>query len=35
MPAFQFDTFDEAIKNGNQTEYGLAGAVWSQKFPLP
>ncbi|WP_018481375.1 MULTISPECIES: aldehyde dehydrogenase family protein [Rhizobium] len=27
-----FDTFDEAVKNGNQTEYGIAGAVWSQNI---
>lgn len=25
-----FDSIDEAIRLGNQTEYGLAGAVWSQ-----
>lgn len=25
-----FDTLDEAVKIGNQTEYGLAGAVWSR-----
>lgn len=25
-----FDTEDEAIRIGNQTEYGLAGAVWSR-----
>ncbi len=27
-----FDTVDEAVKIGNQTEYGLAGAVWSQNI---
>ena len=27
-----FDTVDEAIRIGNQTEYGLAGGVWSQNI---
>jgi acyl-CoA reductase-like NAD-dependent aldehyde dehydrogenase len=27
-----FDTLEDAIRIGNQTEYGLAGAVWSQNI---
>lgn len=27
-----FDTVDDAVTIGNQTEYGLAGAVWSQNI---
>jgi acyl-CoA reductase-like NAD-dependent aldehyde dehydrogenase len=27
-----FDTIDDAVRIGNQTEYGLAGAVWSQNI---
>jgi acyl-CoA reductase-like NAD-dependent aldehyde dehydrogenase len=27
-----FDTLDDAVRIGNQTEYGLAGAVWSQNI---
>ncbi|TGR18800.1 MULTISPECIES: aldehyde dehydrogenase family protein [unclassified Mesorhizobium] len=27
-----FDTVDDAVRIGNQTEYGLAGAVWSQNI---
>ena len=27
-----FDTIEDAVRIGNQTEYGLAGAVWSQNI---
>lgn len=29
-----FDTLEEAVRIGNQTEYGLAGAVWSQNISI-
>jgi aldehyde dehydrogenase (NAD+) len=32
MSIIPFDTAEEAIKIGNQTEYGLGGAVWSQNI---
>ncbi|MDA3644245.1 aldehyde dehydrogenase family protein [Saccharopolyspora indica] len=33
LSVLRYDSVDEAIKIANDTEYGLAGAVWSQDIP--